>query len=706
MSEQVVLNYLRMENFGCFVDRELSFTSGLNRIVGPNDSGKSTVLKALQTALFVSGDKRSGNVSSFQNRSAGKPSRLTLKFSIRQKQFTLIRNYGTAPDQLSDSDGIDYKGDEIDLKLSRYFGSENKDFLIAAFYFSSYNSSAIEQYKNELKAAIEKPVFSGFNRVEADKCLIQMEQEIRFPGNDGICHLELLDRRIASHLKEKGELDRRLEKMLADKDELDDVLEKIAVCDKEMPELESNIVGLEAYNQLDQKMAGLEERLQDHLSKCSRAEQAWEDLGRVEKELDNIILPPDDERDQLDEKQNEFTEAVDSSKRQMDALIARRGVANRNFLLTSLLLVFLCFTLVILRLGFFNTGPVADIFPYTIPVMAIIWIARMVAYLSYYRKKKNSSITFHQNVARLDEFYEELNKQCNLQAADPVKAIYEAETRRRGLAINSKNLRETISLLSDQKGLDHLNKIKDQLSTEVAQLNTELTPLARFSSMIGKLDEFKENLIAMRVRYNAFRERSALLNERCSPLVQLQNRSHEISSDLETSKKQYAAITEQLEIIRITKMALHQAADQLIDQTFETYAADASAIFAQLTNRAYQQVRLSYEHDRFEIKSSGGQWYRLDSSFSSSTCDAAYLALTLAAATRILEFVCPVAIDQGDARMDKARRTAYHELLRELAEKRQAFCIDNHPDSRSEKANTITLDSIFSADNAGALTTK
>lgn len=44
---------LRLAPFGCFSDRELRFSPGLNVVHGPNETGKSTLFRAIRHALFV-----------------------------------------------------------------------------------------------------------------------------------------------------------------------------------------------------------------------------------------------------------------------------------------------------------------------------------------------------------------------------------------------------------------------------------------------------------------------------------------------------------------------------------------------------------------------------------------------------------------------------------------------------------------------------
>src|SRR6188472_1562286 len=50
--ERPYVQELRIENYGCIRDATFRFTP-LHALIGPNDSGKSTVLRALRTLAFT-----------------------------------------------------------------------------------------------------------------------------------------------------------------------------------------------------------------------------------------------------------------------------------------------------------------------------------------------------------------------------------------------------------------------------------------------------------------------------------------------------------------------------------------------------------------------------------------------------------------------------------------------------------------------------
>ncbi len=49
----MIVTRVRLHPFGCFADRLLELSPGLNVVLGPNEAGKSTVFKAVRHALFV-----------------------------------------------------------------------------------------------------------------------------------------------------------------------------------------------------------------------------------------------------------------------------------------------------------------------------------------------------------------------------------------------------------------------------------------------------------------------------------------------------------------------------------------------------------------------------------------------------------------------------------------------------------------------------
>jgi len=677
MNDRTTIKSLHIKNFGCFSDKKIEFGPELNQVVGPNESGKSTIIKALYTVLFEDGSTQKKNVANWNNWTSEQSFKLALEFSVGGKDFNLIRDYGAGRDIMTDSDGITYEGKAIGEKLALYFGTVDRNLFESIFCFSSDHPEAPETNKLRLKTAIELPVFYGFDRGRADRYLDEEIKKLDNPRAHGPRELDLIAEQISGHLQEKGELEKRMEALDKDRRELDDVRAKLQEHESSIDRLDKELEGGTAYAALNSKMINLEERLQVHLGNYSRAVQVTEDLQRVDKELNRIYVPEEDEMTSIVLEREEMTLHVDERKQIMDETILHRQKAKRGAVVATIFLILVTIAYFVKQNGHIPSNAFTDLIPYTIPLMGLIWLFRAGVYFVRFRRKKTATILFREAVTKLDNLYQYLNDKYHIQAADPVKALEDNIQRRKSLILGVENLTETIHALSEGKGLEYLNQVRQQIEQEVAQLNQELTPLISFAAVSTKLPDLKEELISRRVRSNALRERAALLAERCTVIKDVQEEMSRVDEQVEVLKRRHKDITERLEILKITRNALNRAADNLIEDTFEAYGATASNFLTGLTGTRYDQLRFVREGGRFEVKvNATDRWHEITETLSSSTRDSIYIALRLAGVVLLSsEFCPPVIFDQADTRMDRERRKALSDLIAQIARSRQIILV-------------------------------
>ena len=65
---------LRLVNFKRFADHEIELEPGLNLVVGPNESGKSSIAEALSMVLFADPASRSASIRSMERWRDSSPS--------------------------------------------------------------------------------------------------------------------------------------------------------------------------------------------------------------------------------------------------------------------------------------------------------------------------------------------------------------------------------------------------------------------------------------------------------------------------------------------------------------------------------------------------------------------------------------------------------------------------------------------------------
>jgi exonuclease SbcC len=95
----VILRRLRVHPFGRFADREVAFGMGLTVVLGPNEAGKSTLLEAVKTALFVparlSKPKFQEYLGRFVPVDGGDVVRAEIAFAAGDGEYVLARCWGT-----------------------------------------------------------------------------------------------------------------------------------------------------------------------------------------------------------------------------------------------------------------------------------------------------------------------------------------------------------------------------------------------------------------------------------------------------------------------------------------------------------------------------------------------------------------------------------------------------------------------------------
>jgi len=96
---------------------------GINLFVGPNESGKSTLVRAIRAAFFER--HKSSGVSDLQpwGDSSATPS-VELEFEWQEKRWKVIKNFLKKPRCDISVDGSDYSGDEAEEKLAELLGFE------------------------------------------------------------------------------------------------------------------------------------------------------------------------------------------------------------------------------------------------------------------------------------------------------------------------------------------------------------------------------------------------------------------------------------------------------------------------------------------------------------------------------------------------------------------------------------------------------
>lgn len=174
---------IRMVNFRAFADYELALDPGLNLIVGLNESGKSTIVEALATALFADPTSKARAVRELERWGSSGAMRLELDFDHGDSCYTLQKDFGEGRVELTDRTTMQVIGDrsEVDHLVKSMVGFTTRDAFESVAAVRQGELAVLNEKKTrrgELVPMIERKMTSSSGIIDAASVVERVDREI------------------------------------------------------------------------------------------------------------------------------------------------------------------------------------------------------------------------------------------------------------------------------------------------------------------------------------------------------------------------------------------------------------------------------------------------------------------------------------------------------------------------------------------------
>jgi uncharacterized protein YhaN len=157
----VIIHRLRARRFGCLDDCTVSFVSGLNVVFGPNESGKSTLQRALLMALLDRPSRRKTNEDARQW-GATHLFQLELEFETAGgRRLAVDKDYEQNKAHLVGPSGSTTSWEEIQSVLSAALGTSSSKVLQSTCCVAQDELAAVSEGRKEISRSLETMVTGG-----------------------------------------------------------------------------------------------------------------------------------------------------------------------------------------------------------------------------------------------------------------------------------------------------------------------------------------------------------------------------------------------------------------------------------------------------------------------------------------------------------------------------------------------------------------
>ena len=179
----MILSRFRLKRFKRFDDYEIRLRRGLNLLVGPNESGKSTVVEALGISLFIDPSTKSKAVQSLEAWGSSGGMELELEFEHGGTEYVLTKNFGEGRAELTGGGETISDRDAVMHRIAEMVGFGSREAfesvaLVRQGELAAFDGQSGKTRRAELVPMIERKMTSSSGRVDAAAVVNDINKEI------------------------------------------------------------------------------------------------------------------------------------------------------------------------------------------------------------------------------------------------------------------------------------------------------------------------------------------------------------------------------------------------------------------------------------------------------------------------------------------------------------------------------------------------
>ncbi|MBU3966558.1 MAG: AAA family ATPase [Euryarchaeota archaeon] len=692
---------LFVQGFGRFgTQRTLNFKNGVNVVIGPNESGKSTLHNAILASLFQPGKEELDSYCSWSDPDVCKV-KLTYQTSngdvyrisrdLKSKKVVVEKQVGTDFTEVARTEKAakNIISEHIGFHEKRVF--ENTVCVTQGEMAALKDKAAIKQIKDIISNLI-----TGTKDTSANKAIETLDKKIKEidggPRTNG--RLDEINSEIKNNNSSLEEAKIKEKSALDLKEEQKAIEEKIVSKESHFKKYESIKIKYDAIKKLQDENSNKKEVLQNLMNIIQKVKDINREIGGIEEELErlsayeNLSNETISDLRSLENKKNELQTGINTIKEKLNKEIddLNSSKPNRsNYLLYAGIIIFLISAGGLFLINsLFITGILIGIILIVYHIIRsksgnVIAIQTRIEQFGSDIHEKESSI---ENISKQIESYYLTLPARNTKELSEKLDIYLRKGQKRANLTSQKEI-----LLGNNK-LNELEQKKDDLLIgmgkndkrleELGDLNLSaeeqilLQGLSGLKNEIDELKQLKQNIIGK------------LSN------MDIENPSIELEEGIEYKKEQLNRLQERSIALKIARDLLQDVSTEIQKQMAPELEDKANNILKDITNK-YSEIYIDQNFD-IRVMSPEKKEIIAPDFLSSGAKDQLYFALRVATSDALSKSVNPpLILDEPFGSFDSVRRDLTISLLKKLSKTCQIILMTHDDYYRTNVDNIIEL---------------
>ncbi|NIM93285.1 MAG: AAA family ATPase [Anaerolineales bacterium] len=716
------LRRILLKNFRRFPRFKRNFTGGFNLVMGPNESGKSTLQDAIVQGLL---DRPTGKKAEMKHKAwdSDRMYEIEIQYILPGGlEYTIRKDYEKGSHEVIGPDGSDDSREGLERAVEEALGTTSQALFLNTACIRQDDMDILGGGQDEIASRLQQIVMGGVTGV--DQVIVSLKQKISdyergwmtsAPKNPG--PVKVLQNEIDEVEDQIQEISAGVEKREGARDELSEAREMASENSEKLGTRKDAIESHERRLELKEKLEDqnrIENELQDKLDRLNQAEVMIKAAETDLQELSGLSALDDEKKDALqnayEEQRTRSVEVAEQEKllSELETQVEEvPGVKKRSYLGPIILIILGLITGIAGALPFLipdliydpSLGLILLFLGGALTTAGLVWF--LFLGLSNRRtfgiqgQVQTAQARYKQGQKALGQADEELQGLLEPTGCDSWESYQEGLVRYQhleGERAKAEVARDAI--LGPDVTPEELREQRRQLSRERRDTEEELEEIAsvpemkaleyaKLRSEVHNLEEELKKTQELIVRLEALSE---VEGPSLEALYRLQEREDALRRRLDLEVERH-------EVYKLTLDGIQQARDETMRNAQEALTPQLNTYLERLTGGRYTQAVVGEDLTIQVLHPDKGDEAIGMDELSLGTQDQVYLAARLALIDLIFQGAQPpLLMDDPFVKFDPERRVAALELCQDLAADRQIILFTCHEHHEHYADHVIALE--------------